>query len=379
MTDASASAASDVLAGPRPRVGFLGVGWIGRHRMEAMVTGGCVEAVGVADVDETCIAAAKALSPGAMVCQTLDHLLEQNLDGLVIATPSALHAEQAIRALEQGVAVFCQKPLGRNAAETRAVVDAARRSDRLLGVDMSYRRTRAVEAVRREIEAGSLGPIHAVDVVFHNAYGPDKAWFYDPALSGGGCLMDLGVHLADLVLWLLKADVVDADARLFAQGRPVTTETDVEDYAVASIDLSCGTTVRLACSWRVHAGCDAVIEASFFGDRGGARISNRAGSFYDFEARLFHGVSSRRLVEPPDDWGGRTAADWAARLGRSPRYDPEIEALIRVSALLDRLYAANRKRAANAAPHAAGPPAAFERIDGPTAQSAQPSTGSSTS
>jgi predicted dehydrogenase len=45
--------------------------------------------------------------------------------------------------------------------------------------------------------------VFAVDLVFHNAYGPDKPWFYDPELSGGGCVMDLGVHLVDLALWSL--------------------------------------------------------------------------------------------------------------------------------------------------------------------------------
>jgi len=328
--------------GRRPRIGFLGVGWIGRHRMEAMIADGVAEAVVVADADEGCAVNAAQLAPGAVVCRTLDQLLEQDLDGVVIATPSALHAEQSIRALERGVAVFCQKPLGRHAAETRAVVETARRRNCLLGVDLSYRRTAAAEAVQREIRKGSLGTVYAVDLVFHNAYGPDKAWFYDPALSGGGCLMDLGVHLADLALWLLDEEVVSAEGRLFEQGRPVTDSRRAEDYAVASIGLASGATVRLACSWRAHAGRNAVIEAAFYGSRGGACINNRNGSFYDLEAHLHQGTSSRLLAEPPDDWGGRTAVDWAARLARSPVYDPAVESVVGVAGLLDRIYAAAR-------------------------------------
>lgn len=326
----------------RPRIGFLGVGWIGRHRMEAMIAEGGVEAAAVADVDENCAAAAKALSPQAVVCRNLDQLLEQDLDGVVIATPSALHAEQSIQALESSVAVFCQKPLGRNAVETRTVVETARRHDRLLGVDLSYRRTAAVEAVQREIRKGSLGTIYAVDLVFHNAYGPDKPWFYDPALSGGGCLMDLGVHLADLALWLLDEEVVSVEGRLFEQGRPVKDSQRAEDHAVAAIGLASGAVVRLACSWRAHAGRDAVIEATFYGSRGGARINNRDGSFYDLEAHLYQGTSSSILVEPPDDWGGRTAVNWSAQLARSPVYDPAVESVVRLAGLLDRIYAAAR-------------------------------------
>ncbi|MFL5138123.1 MAG: Gfo/Idh/MocA family protein, partial [Microvirga sp.] len=124
---------------PRPRVGFLGVGWIGRHRMEAILATGAVEVAGIADASAEMAAAAATLAPGARLVSTLDELLALGLDAVVIATPSALHAAQSIRALECGAAVFCQKPLGRTAAEARAVVDAARAADRLLCVDLSYR------------------------------------------------------------------------------------------------------------------------------------------------------------------------------------------------------------------------------------------------
>jgi len=148
-------------------------------------------------------AEALKLAPQAKRVDGLDGLLAEELDGIVIATPSALCAEQSIRALEAGAAVFCQKPLGRTAAEARAVVEAARVADRLLAVDLSYRFTEGMRRIRGLLDEGALGRIYAVDLVFHNAYGPDKRWFYDPALSGGGCVMDLGVHLVDLALWAL--------------------------------------------------------------------------------------------------------------------------------------------------------------------------------
>ena len=96
----------------------------------------------------------RRLAPGARLVSTLDELLDLGLDGVVIATPSALHAAQSIRALERGAAVFCQKPLGRTAAEARAVVDAARAADRLLGVDLSYRFTEGMRRIREIVRAG---------------------------------------------------------------------------------------------------------------------------------------------------------------------------------------------------------------------------------
>ena len=116
--------------------------------------------------------------------RSLDELLEPELDGIVIATPSALHAEQAIAALERGLAVFCQKPLARNARrDARAWSTRRARADRLLGVDLSLpphrRRCGACASV---VAAASSATVYAVDLVFHNAYGPDKPWFHDPAL-----------------------------------------------------------------------------------------------------------------------------------------------------------------------------------------------------
>jgi predicted dehydrogenase len=321
----------------RPRVGFLGVGWIGRHRMEAMLAAGAVEAAAFADPSAAMAKAAADLAPDAAWVGSLDELLALDLDGLVIATPSALHAEQSIAARERGVAVFCQKPLGRTAAEVRAVVEAARAADRLLAVDLSYRFTEGMRRIREAVRSGELGRVFAADLIFHNAYGPDKPWFYDPGLSGGGCVMDLGVHLVDLALWTLDFPAAtDVSAKLLAGGEPLSD--GVEDYAVATLELEGGAAVRIACSWRLHAGCDAEISAAFYGTTGGAALRNVGGSFYDFTAELYRGTARETLASPPDDWGGRAAADWARRLGEGARFDPAAERLVDTAQVLDRIY-----------------------------------------
>ena len=324
----------------RPRLGFLGVGWIGRHRMQAILGTGAVEAAAIADPSPEMAAEAQRLAPDATLVGGLEEMLALGLDGVVIATPSALHAAQTIQALQSGAAVFCQKPLGRTAAEVRDAVEAARAADRLLGVDLSYRFTEGMQRIRALIAEGGLGRIHAADLVFHNAYGPDKPWFRDPALSGGGCVMDLGVHLVDLALWALDfPEVAQVSGHLFAGGEPLAGRTDrVEDYAVATIGLQGGTVLRLACSWNLHAGQDAVIAAEFHGASGGAALRNVNGSFYDFTAGRFRGTSRETLAAPPDEWGGRAAADWAMRLAGGARFDPEAASLVTVASVLDRIY-----------------------------------------
>ncbi len=297
----------------RPRLGFLGLGWIGRSRLEAIEAAGAAEIGPIAD---------PAL-PDAL--DSLDELLERELDGIVIATPSAFHAEQAIAALERGLAVFCQKPLGRTAAETQAVVGAARAADRLLGVDLSYRYAQAFRAVHDVVRSGELGEILAAELVFHNAYGPDKAWFYDPQLAGGGCVIDLGVHLVDLAVWILDLDPVEVSSRL--RGLPV------EHLATAELDH-----VRLACSWNLHAGREAAIELSVYGTDGGVAVRNVGGSFYDFRCERLRGTETEVLVEPPDAWPGRAAVEWARRLGAGEGFDSAADEYVRVAAILDRIY-----------------------------------------
>ena len=323
----------------RPRLGFLGVGWIGHHRMKAMVETGLIEVAAIADPSREMVERAAAIAPAAKQVATLDGLLHEGVDGIVIATPTALHPEQAIRALEHGAAVFCQKPLGRTAAEVQAVVDAGRAADRLLAVDFSYRFTEGMRRIRDLIRDGKLGRVYAMDLAFHNAYGPDKPWFYDPALSGGGCVMDLGVHLIDLALWVLDfPDVSEVSADLFAGGEQLTAADRTENYGIATLKLETGAVARIACSWHLHVGRDAVITAAFYGTEGGAELQNVNGSFYDFAAEHHRGTARETLACPPDGWFGRAAVDWATRLAAGERFDPAAARLIDTARVLDRIY-----------------------------------------
>ncbi|HUR95818.1 MAG TPA: Gfo/Idh/MocA family oxidoreductase [Gemmatimonadales bacterium] len=324
----------------RPRLGFLGTGWIGRHRLQAIAASGLAEISAIADPVAANAEAALTWAPAATVVAGLPELLGMELDGIVIATPSALHAEQAITALGLGYAVFCQKPLGRSAEETARVVEAARSADRLLEVDLSYRHLTGARLVRQLVQDGALGDVYAADLVFHNAYGPDKPWFYDPALSGGGCVIDLGIHLVDLALWTLAFPAVSGvSARLFAGGVPLAGSAHpIEDYAVATLDLGNGAVVRLACSWNLSAGCDAVIGAEFHGTMGSASLHNVGGSFYDFTATRARGTTRETLAGPPEDWGGRAAVAWVRALADGQGYDDRAEHLVSLASAIDDIY-----------------------------------------
>ncbi len=324
----------------RPRLGFLGVGWIGRHRLEAIARSGVAEITALADPALELATKAAQAAPSAKVFSCLEDLLDCGLDGIVIATPNALHAEQSLSALARGVAVFCQKPLGRTATETCQVIQEARRSDLLLGVDLSYRFMSGTRKIHELCSQGDLGEIYAADLVFHNAYGPDKPWFYDPKLSGGGCVIDLGIHLVDLALWILGCpNVARVTSRLLSRGKPITARAErVEDYAEARLDLESGAVIRLACSWNLPAGCDAIISGAFYGTKGGARFANVDGSFYHFQAERFTKTERQVLTAGPEEWGGRAAVDWARRLASGAKFDGAAESLGQVATILDAIY-----------------------------------------
>lgn len=323
----------------RPRLGFLGLGWIGRMRLQAIAATAPARIAVLADPNADALAAASGLAPDAVRTQDLDELLAHELDGIVIATPSARHAEQAVQALERGVAVFTQKPLARSGAEARRVLAAARAADRPLGVDYCYRYLAGVAPMRHAIRSGEIGDLFAVELSFHNAYGPDKPWFRELEQAGGGCLTDLGTHLLDLALWCLGEPKVETlHSRLFAAGRRLLPPlTQVEDYAALDIDLAGGAHLRVACSWDLHAGCDVIIEARFFGTRGAYWLRNQDGSYFDFVLERMSGTRAETIARYPDDWGGRALAHWIERLARGEGFDASA-ALERVPELIDRAY-----------------------------------------
>jgi predicted dehydrogenase len=323
----------------RPRLGFLGVGWIGTHRLAAIGRAGVAQLIAIADPTREMLAAAAEYAPDALQFQSADDLFKLDLDAIVVATPSAQHAQQCMSALERGLAVFCQKPLGRSTKEVSEVIETARSANRLLGVDLSYRYTEALQVIRQLVRQNELGEIFAVNLVFHNAYGPQKPWFYDRVRSGGGCVIDLGIHLVDAALWILDQPIVGVTSRLLHHGKRIEQlEGICEDYATARLDLASGATINLSCSWHLHAGRDAVIEASFYGTKGGAELHNVNGSFLDFVAERFDSTSRQVLAAPPDEWFGRAAVAWVRRLARDPTFDPEIERMVEVAAAIDAIY-----------------------------------------
>ena len=319
-----------------PRLGFVGLGWIGGLRLEAVEDAGTAHVAALCDTDPARLTSAGERHRCATLHAGLDDLLrEARLDGVVIATPNALHASQALAVLEGGLPLFVQKPLGLDRAEVGRVLDRARQRNRLVAVDYSYRHLRGAETLRDWTQRGELGDVHLVEAVFHNAYGPDKAWCFDPRLSGGGALLDLGVHLLDLAFWIFGAT---PPRRVEGWTRDLPGHPGIDQFAGADLVLDPGIRMRLTTSWHAHAGRDCELRVTLHGTRAAAELRNVQGSFYDFELVRRTGRSEEVVVSESREWMPRALLAWIERLAAGGRYESAAELSLATAEVVDRVY-----------------------------------------
>ena len=319
------------------RLALLGCGWIAGNRLRQIASDELAEVVGVADSDPRAIEAVRRWAPRARSVTRFDELNRRDLDALMISTPSALHCEQAVTALRLGIPVFVQKPLALCAEDVGRLLQLAASSNLPVGTDLCYRHLESAGAVRHQLRSSSIGAPFRVEGWFHNAYRPGSGWSHDVRLAGGGALMDLGVHLLDLVMWLTDMPLFLRDACLLRRGRRWVMG-QVEDFAAVDLELENGAQVKLATSWDASTGRDAEIGLRIYGEQGSLEIRNRSGSFFDFDANLLRGTTAERLAaDEGDTWQAGPLRQWLARVARGAGYR-EIPWVHQTMALIDRAY-----------------------------------------
>jgi predicted dehydrogenase len=205
-----------------PGVAIVGCGLIGRKRAAAL---GGARLVACADVDRPRAEALAGTSAGAEAADDWRAAIDRADVGLVIvATTNDALADIARAAVEAGKHVLIEKPAGRSVAEIDELIDAARRHRRLVRVGFNHRYHPALRKARELFEAGELGDLMFVRGRYGHGGRPgyDKEWRADPVRSGGGELIDQGVHLVDLSRWFLgEFAVVDGFAHTYFWQMPV--------------------------------------------------------------------------------------------------------------------------------------------------------------
>jgi predicted dehydrogenase len=186
------------------RVALFGTGWIMKFHARAVLEHPGSELVAAANWREESLAAlAKEFSIPRTTTRWEELAEDPDVDTVVVGTPNALHAPQAIACLRAGKHVLVEKPMAATLAQAEELAEAARASDAFLMVAHCWRFHDDVRRMRDRIAAGVFG--HVVKTRgygVHAKWGP-SGWFTDPALAGGGALLDMGVHAIDTARFLL--------------------------------------------------------------------------------------------------------------------------------------------------------------------------------
>jgi predicted dehydrogenase len=271
-------------------IGFIGAGNIARIHMKDAQALGMTLAIAA---DPNIVAANEAAALYGVHHASgdwRDVLVDKSVQAVVVASPNKFHAEQAIAALQAGKHVFLEKPMALNLAEADAILAAVKKSGRILQMGMSNRFRAGPQALKQVIDAGVCGHIYAGETFWYRRRGIPGfgGWFTTKAMSGGGALIDIGVHMIDLAMHLMSfpkpVAVSGTTFNIWKElkqynytsmwGSPVPGgKKDVDDYAVAIVRFDQGQILNINVSWSLNVEwMDPEMGVRIMGDKGGVAL-----------------------------------------------------------------------------------------------------------
>ncbi|MFH1741171.1 MAG: Gfo/Idh/MocA family oxidoreductase [bacterium] len=277
------------MANKKFKVGVIGVGGIAQDRhlpyWRELEEEGRVQLVGVCDINkERLQKVAEKYETKKNYASAARMLSNGEYDIIDICTPNRWHAPYTIMALETGAHVLVEKPMAMNAEESRQMIQASKKAKRTLMVAQHMRFESQHERLKEVIQRGELGEVYFADATILRRRGiPGWGQFHIKKESLGGPLIDLGVHIIDMAVWLMgnpkpiaasgkvyrmfgdRKDLCNAD---WGHGYP-PKEYDVEDFAAAFIRFKNNITLSVKVSWAANI-AEEVEGLSILGDKGGA-------------------------------------------------------------------------------------------------------------
>lgn len=271
------------------RLGIIGAGAIGQVHIKAAGAAGS-QVVALADVDG---AAAERVAKASGIPQHFGDpqkmLAAKDVDAVVVAVPNKFHMPLAVAALEAGKDVLLEKPMALNVAEAKKINAAVAKSGRILQMGMVQRYSSVSNTAKAMIDAGRLGTIYHAKANYYRRRGIPGlgGWFTTKALSGGGPLIDIGVHIIDLALYLMDfPKPTRVSGKVYANfGKDMKSYLyegmwagppkydgvcDVEDAAHALIRFEGGATMEVNATWAGNFPDGSVQNlVGLFGDKGG--------------------------------------------------------------------------------------------------------------
>lgn len=270
------------------KVGVIGVGSISDFHLKPYSEHKEVELVALCDINEKRLQEKGRLyNVSKLYCNYNELLNDPDIDAVSICTWNNSHAEIAIAALEAGKHVLVEKPLSKTWEEAVKIKEAVNNTGKILQVGFVRRHSSNIKVLKKFIDQGDLGEIYYAKASCIRRLGNPGGWFSDIERSGGGPLIDLGVHMIDLCWFLMgkPKPVAVSGSTYHRLGNRAHIENlsfykaadydktinTVEDLANGYIRFENGATLYIDVSFTLHAKEES-ISASIYGDKGGAEI-----------------------------------------------------------------------------------------------------------
>lgn len=271
------------------RLGIIGAGTVGQMHAAAAHAAGITVVSIVDSIPERGRALAEGLDGAKYSADVGTILNDSSIQAVVVAVPNRWHKELAIAVMNAGKDVLLEKPMGMNRLECAEINRVSDATQRIVQIGMANRFSAVAQAAKPIVSNGELGHIYHAKAHLYRRRGVPGlgGWFTTKAISGGGVLIDNGVHAIDLALWLMgfpTATRVSGKVYAFFGKRmkDYTYESmwagppkldgvcDVEDSAHAFIRFAGGATLDVQVAWAINIPSDREANTmAFFGDRGG--------------------------------------------------------------------------------------------------------------
>ena len=283
------------------KIGIIGTGGISHMHMVGYTAQENVEVTAACDLDENRLEAfGNKYGVEKLYTDYNEMLRKEELDGVSVCTWNNAHAPATIAALEAGKNVLCEKPMAMNVKEAAAMQDAAEKAGKLLMIGFVKRFMKETEICREFIEKGHLGDIYYAKATYLRRCGNPGGWFADMKRSGGGPLIDLGVHVIDQVRYLMgKPKAVSVSAVTFNnlglrydikgieryKAADYSNYCDVEDMASALIRFDNGAALAVETSYSLNLKEDTG-NLELFGTRAGIKLEPKLEIYSQMEDYL---------------------------------------------------------------------------------------------
>jgi len=271
------------------RIGVVGGGWPSWQHMKGYSKIEGVEVVALCDLNEERLHRIADEYGIAQRFTSYDEMFSTaDLTAVSVCTPNTLHAEVSVAAMEAGLHVLCEKPMASTSQFAQQIMEARDRTGRIFMMGYQRRYGLAAQYLKSRVDRGDLGEIYFARCWWVRRSGiPGMGgWFTNKSLSGGGSLIDIGVHVLDLGLWYMGFPEVTGVSSSWGShfgvhglggseyeaAKGTGSLFDVDDYAVAHVRFGGGRSLILQTSWASHIKQDEV-NVELWGTRGGARYS----------------------------------------------------------------------------------------------------------